>query len=63
MHVWLLQCPLTPCTPARAGRIFKFVHSPAVVNERSLPGIVGVLLGAIRDQPHITQSLFESFYS
>ena len=44
-------------TPARAGRIFEFVHSPAVVNERSLPGIVGVLLGAIRDQLHIAEKV------
>ena len=40
-----------------AGRIFEFVHSPAVVNERSLPGIVGVLLGAIRDSLHIAEKV------
>ena len=33
------------------------MHSPAVVNERSLPGIVGVLLGAIRDQLHIAEKV------
>jgi hypothetical protein len=42
---------------ACAGRIFEFVHSPAVVNEASLPGIVGVLLGSMRDALHIAEKV------
>ncbi|EIE27283.1 ARM repeat-containing protein [Coccomyxa subellipsoidea C-169] len=39
------------------GRIFEFVHSPAVVNEQSLPQIVGVLLASIRDSPLIAEKV------
>lgn len=40
-----------------AGRIFEFVHTRAVVNQETLPQIVGVLLGSIRDMPHIAEKV------
>ncbi|CAL5228954.1 g12186 [Coccomyxa viridis] len=39
------------------GRIFEFVHTRAVVNQETLPQIVGVLLGSIRDMPHIAEKV------
>jgi len=39
----------------RAGRIFEFVHGPAVVNAQALPAVVSALLAAIRDEPHIAE--------
>lgn len=43
--------------PAVAGRIFEFVHTRTVVNQETLPQIVGVLLGSIRDMPHIAEKV------
>ena len=40
-----------------AGRIFEFVHGPAVVNMQALPAVVGALLAAIRDEPHIAEKV------
>ena len=42
---------------ALAGRIFEFVHGPAVVNTQALPAVVGALLAAIRDEPHIAEKV------
>ncbi|KAK9837148.1 hypothetical protein WJX81_006220 [Elliptochloris bilobata] len=39
------------------GRIFEFVHGPAVVNTQALPAVVGALLAAIRDEPHIAEKV------
>ena len=53
-----MQCSLLAHLPAlSAGRIFEFVHTPAVVNQETLPQIVGVLLGSIRDMPHIAEKV------
>ena len=50
-------CVSTDLVPAGAGRIFEFVHTRAVVNQETLPQITGVLLGAIRDMPHIAEKV------
>ncbi len=50
-------CSSTDLVSAAAGRIFEFVHTRAVVNQETLPQIVGVLLGAIRDMPHIAEKV------
>ena len=44
-------------SPAVAGRIFEFVHTRTVVNQETLPQIVGVLLASIRDLPHIAEKV------
>lgn len=45
------------CALRCAGRIFEFVHGPAVVNTQALPAVVGALLAAIRDEPHIAEKV------
>lgn len=50
LSMYSLRCSL-------AGRIFEFVHTPPVVNEQSLPQIVGILLASIRDLPLIAEKV------